>query len=64
MFIDKPIYKEDYSYTYKYNNSIYNVKVIFNDSNNIILDGDLINTNFVKLRNDLKVHKVIFNIKK
>lgn len=64
LSITKPLIKEDYEFTYKYFNSMYNVKVKFTNKNKIAYDSQKVTTKYVKLKNDLKTHDITFEIKK
>lgn len=49
---------------YKYLDTLYKIKVNFTNNNDIVLDGDKINKNYITLKNDKRLHAVIINIRR
>ena len=60
----KPLIKEDFSFTYKYSNSLYKINVKFGKKNKITYDEEIINTKYIRFKNDLKTHDINIEIKK
>jgi len=55
---------KNFELEYKYLDTVYKFKVNLNkDKNNIMVDGECINSNSIKLKNDKRIHAVIVNIK-
>ena len=55
---------KDYELEYKYMDTLYKIKVNLNkDKNSIMVDGESVNSNSIKLKNDKRIHAVIINIK-
>ena len=49
---------------YKYLKTLYKIKVNFGYNDEIVVDGDKINKDFVTLKNDKRIHAVIVNIRR
>lgn len=55
---------KNYELEYKYMDTLYKIKVnLKEDKNSIMVDGEKINSNSIKLKNDKRIHAVIVNIK-
>jgi cellobiose phosphorylase len=55
---------KNFELEYKYLDTLYKFKVNLNkDKNSIMVDGECINSNSIKLKNDKRIHAVIVNIK-
>lgn len=53
-----------YELEYKYMDTLYKIKVNLKEENNsIMLDGEKINSNSIRLKNDKRIHAVIINMK-
>lgn len=53
-----------YDVEYKYLDTLYKIKVNFTDNNDIVVDGDKINKDFITLKNDKRLHAVVVNIRR
>ncbi|MDD4282180.1 MAG: glucoamylase family protein [Bacilli bacterium] len=54
---------DKYSITYKYKETIYEIEVLLNNPNDeIILDNEVIKTDFIELEDDKKIHKVVVKV--
>ena len=49
---------------YRYMDTLYKIKVNFNDTENIVIDGDKSSKDFITLKNDKRLHAVIVNIRR
>lgn len=55
---------KSYEMEYKYMETLYKLKVNLKETkNSIMLDGEKINSNCIKLKNDKRIHAVIINLK-
>ena len=55
---------QSFELEYKYLDTLYKIKVnLKTDKNNIMVDGESINTNSIKLKNDKRIHAVIVNMR-
>ena len=55
---------KNYELEYKYMDTLYKIKVnLKEDKNSIMLDGEKVGSNSIKLKNDKRIHAVIVNIK-
>jgi cyclic beta-1,2-glucan synthetase len=49
---------------YKYHDTLYKIKVNYTNTNSIVVDGDIINKDYVTLKKDKRVHAVVDNIRR
>ena len=49
---------------YKYHDTLYKIKVNYTNTNSIVVDGDIINKDYVTLKKDKRVHAVVVNIRR
>lgn len=49
---------------YKYYDTTYKIKINYSDNDEIVLDGDKINKNYIILKSDKRIHTVIVNIRR
>jgi cyclic beta-1,2-glucan synthetase len=49
---------------YKYYDSLYKIKINFSTQDSIVLDGEVINKNYITLRKDKRIHSVVINIRR
>ncbi len=55
---------KNFDIEYQYLDTLYKIKVNLKEKNNsIMMDGELINSNSIRLKNDKRIHAVIVNIK-
>lgn len=55
---------KNYELEYKYMETLYKIKVNLKENrNSIMLDGEKVNSNSIKLKNDKRIHAVIINLK-
>jgi len=55
---------KNYEIEYRYMDTLYKIKVNLNkEKNSIMVDGESVNSNSIKLKNDKRIHAVIINIK-
>ncbi|MBQ7137292.1 MAG: hypothetical protein IJO43_04885 [Bacilli bacterium] len=55
---------KNYEIEYRYIDTLYKIKVNLNkEKNSIMVDGESVNSNSIKLKNDKRIHAVIINIK-
>ena len=49
---------------YKYYDSLYKIKINISTQDSIVLDGEVINKNYITLRKDKRIHSVVINIRR
>ena len=55
---------DSFEIKYRYLDTTYKIKINFSDNNDIVLDGDKINKDYITLKTDKRIHTVIVNIRR
>lgn len=55
---------DNFEIEYRYYDTLYKIKINFSSYDEIVLDGDKIDKNYVLLKNDKRIHAVIINIRR
>ena len=55
---------KEFEVSFKYIDTLYEIKVKFGEKSDIVIDEDRIDENFITLKNDKRLHAVIVNIRR